>query len=90
MLFSIISEADSGFGFHGSGSLAASHRILGDSRGNVKALDTVKTRLGEYDKSGRKRPVLTDEVPRIECDGVTLAVGETFDLDFRRAGRIAS
>jgi NADH-quinone oxidoreductase subunit F len=65
--------------------LAAPHRILGDSHGSVKALETVKTRLGEYDKSGRRRPVLTDEVQRFECDGVILAVGETFDLDFCRA-----
>src|SRR6185437_602005 len=65
--------------------LAAPHRILGDSNGNVKALETVKTRLGEYDKSGRRRPVATDEVQRYECEGVILAVGETFDVDFCRA-----
>ena len=47
--------------------------------------ETVKTRLGEYDKSGRRRPNLTDEVQRFDCDGVILAVGETFDLDFCRA-----
>jgi NADH-quinone oxidoreductase subunit F len=45
----------------------------------------VKTRLGEYDTSGRRKPVLTDEVQRIECDSVILAVGETVDLDFCKA-----
>jgi NADH-quinone oxidoreductase subunit F len=65
--------------------LAAPHRILGDAKGNVKALETVKTRLGEYDKSGRRRPIPTDEVQRFECDTVILAVGETFDQDFCRA-----
>jgi NADPH-dependent glutamate synthase beta subunit-like oxidoreductase len=65
--------------------LAAPHRILGDADGNVKAIEIVKTRLGEYDKSGRKRPIPTDEVQRFECDSVILAVGETFDLDFCRA-----
>jgi NADH-quinone oxidoreductase subunit F len=65
--------------------LAAPHRILGDAAGNVKAIEIVKTRLGEYDKSGRKRPIPTDEVQRFECDSVILAVGETFDLDFCRA-----
>jgi NADH-quinone oxidoreductase subunit F len=65
--------------------LAAPHRILGGGDGNVKAIEIVKTRLGEYDKSGRKRPILTDEVQRFECDSVILAVGETFDLDFCRA-----
>jgi NADH-quinone oxidoreductase subunit F len=49
----------------------------------------VKTRLGEYDKSGRRRPVPTDEVQRFECDSVILAVGETFDQDFCRASGLA-
>jgi len=51
----------------------------------VKALEVVKTRLGEYDQSGRRKPVLTEEVQRIECDSVVLAVGETVDLDFCKA-----
>ncbi len=65
--------------------LAAPHRILGDADGKVKAIETVRTRLGEYDKSGRRRPILSDEVQRFECDSVILAVGETFDQDFCRA-----
>src|SRR5208282_5719809 len=65
--------------------LAAPHRIIGDADGSVKAIEIVKTRLGEYDKSGRRRPVPTDEVQRFECDSVILAVGETFDMDFCRA-----
>jgi len=65
--------------------LAAPHRILGDAEGHVKAIETVKTNLGEYDKSGRRKPVLTDEVQRFACDSVILAVGETFDQDFCRA-----
>ncbi len=69
--------------------LAAPHRILGDAEGNVKAIEIVNTRLGEYDKSGRRRPIPTDEVQRFECDSVILAVGETFDLDFCRASGLA-
>jgi NADH-quinone oxidoreductase subunit F len=65
--------------------LAAPHRIVGDARGRVKALEVVKTRLGEYDRSGRRKPVLTDEVQRFDCDSVILAVGETVDLDFAKA-----
>ena len=65
--------------------LAAPHRILGDAKGQVKAIEIVKTRLGAYDNSGRRRPIPTDEVKRFECDSVILAVGETFDLDFCRA-----
>jgi NADH-quinone oxidoreductase subunit F len=69
--------------------LAAPHRILGDAGGNVKAIEIVKTRLGEYDKSGRRRPIPTDEVQRFACDSVILAVGETFDQDFCRASGLA-
>ena len=65
--------------------LAAPHRVIGDAKGNVRALEVVKTRLGEYDTSGRRKPVLTDEVQRIECDSVILAVGESVDLDFAKA-----
>ena len=65
--------------------LSAPHRIMGDAKGNVKALEVVKTRLGEYDRSGRRKPILTDEVQRLECDSVILAVGESVDLDFAKA-----
>jgi NADPH-dependent glutamate synthase beta subunit-like oxidoreductase len=69
--------------------LAAPHRIVGDSEGRVKAIEIVKTRLGEYDKSGRRKPILTDEVQRYEADSVILAVGETFDQDFCKASGLA-
>ena len=65
--------------------LAAPHRILGDAKNQVKAIEVVKTRLGAYDNTGRRRPILTDEVQRFACDTVILAVGETFDIDFCRA-----
>jgi NADH-quinone oxidoreductase subunit F len=45
----------------------------------------VKTRLGEFDSSGRRRPVATNEIRRVDCDTVILAVGEAVDLDFVRA-----
>ncbi|MDX2153925.1 MAG: NADH-ubiquinone oxidoreductase-F iron-sulfur binding region domain-containing protein [Bryobacteraceae bacterium] len=65
--------------------LATPHRIVGDAEGRVKALESVKTRLGEFDSSGRRRPVPTDEIVRLDCDSVILAVGETVDLDFAKA-----
>jgi NADH-quinone oxidoreductase subunit F len=65
--------------------LATPHRIVGDEQGNVKAIEVVKTRLGEFDASGRRRPVPTGEIRRLECDTVILAVGEAVDLDFARA-----
>ena len=65
--------------------LAAPHRVIGDPKGNVKAIEIVKTRLGEYDSSGRRKPVPTDEIQRFDCDSVVFAIGETVDLDFVRA-----
>jgi len=65
--------------------LAAPHRVIGDTRGNVKAIEIVKTRLGAYDTSGRRKPVPTDEIQRFDCDCVIFAVGEKVDLDFAKA-----
>ena len=65
--------------------LATPHRIVGTEDGGVKAIEVVKTQLGEFDSSGRRRPVPTQEIRRLECDTVILAVGETVDMDFVRA-----
>ena len=65
--------------------LAAPHGISGDENGNVRVIEIEKTRLGERDKSGRRRPLPTGEIQRFECDTVLLAVGEAFDLDFCKA-----
>ncbi|MFN0169205.1 MAG: FAD-dependent oxidoreductase [Bryobacteraceae bacterium] len=65
--------------------LATPHRIIGNSSGGAQAIEVVKTRLGEYDASGRRRPIPTDEIVRVECDSVILAVGETVDADFAKA-----
>jgi NADH-quinone oxidoreductase subunit F len=65
--------------------LATPHRIVGDESGSVKAIEVVKTKLGEFDSSGRRRPIPTDEIRRYECDTVILAVGEAVDMDFVRA-----
>ena len=69
--------------------LSAPHRVIGDAKGNVKAIEIVKTRLGEYDASGRRKPIATDEIQRFDCDSVIFAIGETVDLDFCRASGLA-
>jgi hypothetical protein len=38
--------------------------------------------LGEFDASGRRRPVPTGRDDPLRCDTVILAVGETVDQDF--------
>jgi NADPH-dependent glutamate synthase beta subunit-like oxidoreductase len=62
--------------------LAAPHRILGDEGGTVKAIELVKTRLGEFDTSGRRKPIPTGEIQRLDCDSVIFAIGETLDREF--------
>jgi len=64
--------------------LGTPHRIVGDEQGNVKAIEVVKTKLGEFDSSGRRKPVATEEIRRYECGTVILAVGESVDPDFAR------
>jgi NADH-quinone oxidoreductase subunit F len=64
--------------------LAAPHRIVG-IHGGVKAIEVVKTKLGEFDASGRRKPVPTEEIQVYKCDTVVLAVGEKVDLDVARA-----
>jgi len=49
----------------------------------------VKTTLGGYDASGRRKPVPTDEIRRYECDSVIFAIGESVDLDFARASGLS-
>ncbi|MGA9554822.1 MAG: NADH-ubiquinone oxidoreductase-F iron-sulfur binding region domain-containing protein, partial [Candidatus Sulfotelmatobacter sp.] len=69
--------------------LAAPHRVIGDAAGQVKSIEIVKTRLGEYDASGRRKPISTDEIRRYECDSVIFAVGESVDLDFAKASGLS-
>jgi NADH-quinone oxidoreductase subunit F len=68
--------------------LASPHRITGE-RGSVKAIEVLKTRPGEFDSSGRRRPIDTDEVRVVSCNSVILAVGEDVDKDFYRAAGLA-
>src|SRR5208283_4436006 len=69
--------------------LAAPHRVIGDANGKVKSIEIVKTRLGGYDASGRRKPIATDDIRRYECDAVIFAVGESVDLDFVRASGLS-
>jgi len=62
--------------------LAAPHRIISDGQGGVKAIEVQKTTLGEFGVTGRRRPVPTDEVMRISCDTIILAIGERVDTVF--------
>ena len=54
-------------------------------QGRLKGIEVVKTRLGEFDASGRRKPVSTEEIQGFKCDTVILAIGERVDPDFARA-----
>ena len=45
--------------------------------------------MGEYDSSGRRKPVSTGEIQRYDCDAVIFAIGENVDLDFARASGLS-
>ncbi len=68
--------------------LAAPHRILADETDKVKSLEVVRTRLGEFDKSGRRRPISTGEILRVDCDSIILALGQVIDVDFCSSARL--
>ena len=42
--------------------LATPNRIIGDAEGKVRAIEVERTRPGEFDESGRRRPVPTGEI----------------------------
>jgi NADH-quinone oxidoreductase subunit F len=62
--------------------LSAPHRILIDSSGAVRGLEIARTRLGAFDASGRRKPIPTGEIVRLDCENVLLATGETVDAQF--------
>ena len=62
--------------------LAAPQALLKDSTGKLKGLSATRMVLGEYDLSGRRKPVATKEVFEIPCDSLILAIGERVDAEF--------
>jgi len=62
--------------------LAAPKALVGDKYGNVKGLDVVKMAPGDYDASGRRKPVSTNQVYQVSCDTVMIAIGEKVDAEF--------
>ena len=51
-------------------------KILGDKEGSVEKIELIKMKLGEYDQSGRRRPIpIENSEFLIKCDTVILAIG---------------
>jgi len=56
--------------------LANPVKILGDKEGSVEKIELIKMKLGEYDQSGRRRPIpIENSEFLIKCDTVILAIG---------------
>ena len=63
--------------------LVAPSRILAD-KGHVKGILMTKCRPGEFDVSGRRRPVPGKETITLDCTTIISAIGQRPDSDFIR------
>jgi NADH-quinone oxidoreductase subunit F len=61
--------------------LVTPQRVIRDAQGRVTGLELLKTRLGDYDSSGRRMPISTGETMVVHCDSVVMAVGEKPDTE---------
>ena len=67
--------------------LLSPQRVVVDGEGHVTGLEVRKTIPGDFDSSGRRTPVSTNDISVLPCDTVIMAVGEKADPDpLRRAG----
>ncbi len=67
--------------------LASPQRVVINEKGRVTGIELRRTRLGDFDASGRRTPVSTAEFFTLPCDAVIMAVGEKPDPDpLRQAG----
>ncbi|MFA5928992.1 MAG: FAD-dependent oxidoreductase, partial [Candidatus Margulisiibacteriota bacterium] len=78
--------------------LAGPKAVLSDKKGKIKGLEVTQMAQGDYDVSGRKRPVATRETYIIAGDTILLAIGEKVDgglfekagVALKKDGRIAA
>jgi len=56
--------------------LVIPERFIGDERGNLKAIELRKCKLGKPDESGRPKPIPTEETITIEFDTAVIAIGQ--------------
>ncbi len=67
--------------------LSSPQRVVLDERGRVTGIELRRTKLGDFDASGRRTPVSTNEFFTLPCDAIIMAVGEKPEPDpMRRAG----
>jgi 2-oxoacid:acceptor oxidoreductase gamma subunit (pyruvate/2-ketoisovalerate family) len=51
-----------------------------EGRDRVTGVQLAEVEMGEPDTSGRRRPVLTDRISSLPCEGVLLALGQSADV----------
>jgi len=61
---------------------AAPEEIVGDEKGNVLKIIARKMAQGDFDISGRRKPVPTDEMIEVPCDTIMFAIGEKVDAGY--------
>ncbi len=54
-------------------------RITGNKDGSVETIEIMKMEGGQFDLSGRRKPVKTGNISVLKCDTVVIAVGEKVD-----------
>ena len=59
--------------------MASPLRVVGDQKGRVEALEVMEMMGGDYDLSGRRKPVETGKTSFLACDTVIIAIGEKVD-----------
>ncbi|MCX5698468.1 MAG: FAD-dependent oxidoreductase [Candidatus Omnitrophica bacterium] len=62
--------------------LAGPQNLIRDAGGKLEGLSVVRMVLGEYDITGRRKPVATNEIFQIPCDTIMLAIGEKVEAEF--------
>lgn len=56
--------------------------LLNPLRAEGNILYCNKVKLGDFDESGRRKPIVTDEIVPVKADTIFTAVGETSDVEF--------
>jgi NADH-quinone oxidoreductase subunit F len=66
----------------------APQRIVRDEQGRVTGIELARMKAGDFDRSGRRKPVASGETVVLPCDSVVMAVGEVPDADHLRSAVI--
>ena len=67
--------------------LVAPQRVVTDKDSRITGIELMRTKLGDFELDGRRRPVSTGEMTILPCDNIILAIGERPDAEpLRRCG----